>query len=185
MSDHLSLAVRVLALTEAGACVMKVTASSTATDSLWLGRHRGATYVDPPVEGQTCTVLLPLWAAKFHPRQLAADIEEHQRQSHQLRQARLDYAKPIATPATQKASNMATTKDNSGALFKNPRKAENPNAPDYTGDLLYNGVRLRLAGWVKESARGKFLSLSVKPDEQQPDGKPAAKKPAMADDLTF
>jgi len=77
---------------------------------------------------------------------------------------------------------MATTKDNSGALFRNTKKDEsNPNAPDYTGDVLITGVRWRLAGWVKESTRGKFLSLSVKPDELV-DAKPAAaKKPAMAD----
>jgi hypothetical protein len=74
---------------------------------------------------------------------------------------------------------MATTKDNSGALFKNQRKDESgPNAPDYTGDILVSGVRYRLAGWVKEGSRGKFLSLSVKRDEQAVEAKAAAKKPA-------
>jgi len=45
---------------------------------------------------------------------------------------------------------MATTNDNSGALFKNTKKDEgNPNQPDYSGDLLIAGVRYRLAGWIK------------------------------------
>jgi hypothetical protein len=80
---------------------------------------------------------------------------------------------------------MATTKDNSGALFRNTKKDEgNPNSPDYTGDVLINGVRYRLAGWVKEGTRGKFLSLSVKRDEPQPAG--ARPAPATADrDIRF
>ena len=62
---------------------------------------------------------------------------------------------------------MATMKDYSGALFRNTKEDEgSPNSPDYTGDLLLAGVRYRLAGWIKVSDRGKFLSLSVKPDEE-------------------
>jgi hypothetical protein len=77
---------------------------------------------------------------------------------------------------------MATTKDNSGVLFENSKKEDgNPNQPDYTGDLLIGGVRYRLAGWIKESARGKFLSLSVRRDDQPAEAKPAAKKSATAD----
>jgi hypothetical protein len=93
---------------------------------------------------------------------------------------RSDYAKPIE-PIQKEAENMATTKDNSGVLFKNTKKSEgSSNQPDYTGDVLIAGTRYRLAGWIKESARGKFLSLSVKPDDAEM--KPAAaKKPAMAD----
>ena len=56
---------------------------------------------------------------------------------------------------------MATTKDYSGALFKNSRKDEGgPNAPDYTGDVLIAGVRYRLAGWMKERARQVPVALS-------------------------
>jgi uncharacterized protein (DUF736 family) len=50
---------------------------------------------------------------------------------------------------------------NRGVLFKND-KGDNPNRPDYTGDINFNGVDMRLSAWLKESQRGtKFLSLSV------------------------
>jgi hypothetical protein len=114
----------------------------------------------------------------------------YQRAKDSERRVRSEYAKPLATPAQKEANTMATTKDNSGALFKNQRKDEgNSNAPDYSGDLLIESTRYRLAGWIKESSRGKFLSLSVKPDEQQPskqavNGKPHAKA-GEDDEISF
>ena len=80
---------------------------------------------------------------------------------------------------------MATRKDYSGALFKNSKKGESgPNAPHYTGDVLIEGVRYRLAGWVKDSRRGKFLSLAVKRDEEGPqEAKP--KVEPHDDDMLF
>jgi hypothetical protein len=180
MPDSLSIGLHILALTDNG--VQCSTQQSTAW-AFWLGRHKGATWVEPPEVGNFQTVIIPMWAAKFH-QQLNGAVDYERR-------ARAEYAKPISgqpcpekiEPIQKEAKTMPTTKDNSGALFKNSKKDEgSPNQPDYTGDLLYNGERLRLAGWVRESARGKFLSLSVKPDEQPPAGaKPAAKKPAMAD----
>jgi hypothetical protein len=83
---------------------------------------------------------------------------------------------------------MATTKDYSGALFRNTKKEEGrPNSPDYTGDLLIAGIRYTLAGWIKESKRGKFLSLAVKPDEEIAETKPKSKKAATTtdDDMPF
>lgn len=84
---------------------------------------------------------------------------------------------------------MPTTKENSGVLFRNVDKTEGSNMPDYSGDLLLAGVgprgetvRFRIAGWVKESSRGKFLSLSAKRDEPTAEAKPAAKKLATVDD---
>ena len=53
-------------------------------------------------------------------------------------------------------------------------QAYSPNAPAYTGDILIDGIRYRLAGWVRESTRGKFLSLSVKPDDDAVATKPKA-----------
>jgi hypothetical protein len=48
----------------------------------------------------------------------------------------------------------------SGTLFRN--ETENPKAPAYKGELcLATGEVIRLAGWVKEGAKGKFLSLSI------------------------
>jgi hypothetical protein len=64
---------------------------------------------------------------------------------------------------------------NRGALFKNDRK-ETENHPSYKGSINVGGVEYWLSGWVKESAKGKFFSLSVTPKEQQ--AAPAPKQQA-------
>jgi hypothetical protein len=90
------------------------------------------------------------------------------------------------------------------SLFKNERK-DSPNQPDFTGPgsvtpdnlkALYeaalggqavfddNGsIKIRVAGWKKESASGKsYISLSIQ--LEQP--KPAASSPAVkSDDSLF
>ncbi len=58
-------------------------------------------------------------------------------------------------------------KDLSGVLFKNDRK-EQPNHPDYTGNALIEGTAYWLSAWIKEGARGKFMSLSFKVKEAAP-----------------
>lgn len=63
-------------------------------------------------------------------------------------------------------------RDNSGVLFKNTTKSEggsnaNPKWPDYTGSIRVAGVDYRLAAWVKESQKGKFLTMSVTPKDGQ------------------
>ena len=71
-------------------------------------------------------------------------------------------------------------KDGSGALFRND-KGDNPARPDYRGDLMIDGTVYEIAGWLKEGAKGKFLSLSVKPKE----AKPEAKKPPVDEEIPF
>jgi hypothetical protein len=51
---------------------------------------------------------------------------------------------------------------NRGVLFKNNRKADEKHA-DYTGTLNIAGVDHWISAWVRESAKGKFFSLSIKP----------------------
>jgi hypothetical protein len=52
-------------------------------------------------------------------------------------------------------------RNGSGSLFRNNEK-KNASAPDYTGTLKdHAGKSWRLAGWLKDSSKGKFLSISM------------------------
>ena len=58
-------------------------------------------------------------------------------------------------------------KDGSGALFKSD-KGENPNRPDYRGDIMLGGVLYEVSGWIKpkpSNPQEKFMSLSGKPKQ--------------------
>ena len=50
-------------------------------------------------------------------------------------------------------------KNNTGALFKNDKKA-NDKHPDYKGKAVVDGVEKEIAIWVRESKTGtKYFSL--------------------------
>jgi hypothetical protein len=49
----------------------------------------------------------------------------------------------------------------SGILFKNDRK-QTDSSPDYKGKININGIEYQLSAWIKEGAKGKFMSLSAK-----------------------
>lgn len=77
---------------------------------------------------------------------------------------------------------------NTGAIFVNNKKTTDKH-PDRTGKLNVGGVEYYLSGWLKTSKSGEqFLSLSVKPVDEQAASKsvskPAAKSaPAFDDEL--
>ena len=54
-------------------------------------------------------------------------------------------------------------KPGSFALFKNHHKGENERAPDYKGDGKdLDGNTIEVAAWIKEGAKGKFMSCVFK-----------------------
>jgi hypothetical protein len=55
-------------------------------------------------------------------------------------------------------------RDNSGTMFVNDRK-EKETHPDRTGTAMIDGVMYYVSGWMKDGAKGKFLSLAFKRKE--------------------
>jgi hypothetical protein len=68
---------------------------------------------------------------------------------------------------------------NSGILFRNDRKREGSNDPDYTGtaDIQCQcGRRFtrKVGGWIKQGRNGKFLTLALKPRPEGDDAQTTA-----------
>jgi hypothetical protein len=62
-------------------------------------------------------------------------------------------------------------KENSGALFKNNKTKD--TQPDYTGDAMVNGQKVRISAWIKKSARGTaFMSLAFSEPREASDAPP-------------
>lgn len=86
-------------------------------------------------------------------------------------------------------------RDNSGSLFKNDKKQQGDNKPNYTGRVMVNGVEMWISAWLKDGANGKFMSLSFKPIEspaaQQSNSRPPSPPPVgggvniESDDIPF
>jgi hypothetical protein len=51
-------------------------------------------------------------------------------------------------------------------LFRN--KQTTNNSPEYTGEIMVNGKKMRLAAWVKEGKSGKFFSGKMSEPREQP-----------------
>jgi hypothetical protein len=75
-------------------------------------------------------------------------------------------------------------KDMSGTLGKNDRKSKETH-PDYSGSCVVDGVNYWISGWIKESARGKFFSLSFKQKDVIQQGERTVPAADFDDSLPF
>jgi hypothetical protein len=75
-------------------------------------------------------------------------------------------------------------KDMSGTLGKNDRKSKDTH-PDYSGSCVVDGTDYWISGWIKESARGKFFSLSFKQKDVVQQAERTVAKPEFDDELPF
>lgn len=62
-------------------------------------------------------------------------------------------------------------KPNTGTIFKNTYK-ENPNQPDYKGEINVDGVLKEVALWIKDGKNGKFFSVQVQAPYKKPGDQP-------------
>jgi hypothetical protein len=78
----------------------------------------------------------------------------------------------------------------SGVLFKNDKDG-NEKRPDYKGSAEIEGVQYWVSAWVRDGAKGKFMSMKYeRKDKQQPAAAPAAPVAsagygAVSDDIPF
>lgn len=66
-------------------------------------------------------------------------------------------------------------KEGSASLFKNDKKG-NQNAPDWRGDGLLNGKKVKIAAWEKHGNKGLFFSLKIEEDNFKPSVKNTERK---------
>lgn len=78
----------------------------------------------------------------------------------------------------------------SGVLFKND-KGDNEKRPDYKGSAEIEGVQYWVSAWIRDGAKGKFMSMKYERKEQQAAKPVQAATPAPAsgyadlDDVPF
>ena len=69
----------------------------------------------------------------------------------------------------------------SGVLFKNDKDG-NEKRPDYKGSAEIDGVHFWISAWIREGAKGKFMSMKYERKEGQPTAAKTAPAPAVFDD---
>jgi hypothetical protein len=104
--------------------------------------------------------IVPGWLAAKH-RQLAGDVEYERVRDHQRQTAK------------EQRMNDRPSDAGTGALFRNDRK-EKPSHPDYRGDCTIRGKKFWMSAWIKEGAKGKFMSLPFREAEESVDPKSKA-----------
>ena len=67
---------------------------------------------------------------------------------------------------------MQIDRENTGLLFKNNRKREGKQDPNYQGECNIAGQEFYMNAWIKDGQAGKFMSFSFKPKQQKQDPKP-------------
>ena len=73
-------------------------------------------------------------------------------------------------------------KPNRGSLFKNDEKSKEEDR-DYSGSINVEGREYWLSGWISETKKGsKYLSLAVKPKDEQ-NGEKAKPKASAREEL--
>lgn len=73
----------------------------------------------------------------------------------------------------------------SGVLFKND-KGDNEKRPDYKGSAEIEGVQYWVSAWIRDGAKGKFMSMKYERKEQQAQAEPkSAAAPAYDKDVPF
>ena len=67
----------------------------------------------------------------------------------------------------------------SGVLFKND-KGDNEKRPDYKGSAEIEGVQYWVSAWIRDGAKGKFMSMKYERKDKQAADKPAASAPVAS-----
>ena len=76
-------------------------------------------------------------------------------------------------------------KPNRGSLFKNDEKSK-PEDRDYAGTINIEGREYWLSGWISEMKKGgKYLSLSIKPKDEQSSETTQPKAKELSDATPF
>jgi hypothetical protein len=130
----------------------------------WLPRSApGLVWSARPEIGDVVMVRVPDWLCVKHG--------QLQSLRHQ-RSLRFHQPLPGLGPEASKEGSFPMANDTPrGALFRVPEAdKKNDKWPDYRGDLTIEGVKWKLAGWVKTDKNGgKYLSLVASLPEQRAD----------------
>jgi hypothetical protein len=76
-----------------------------------------------------------------------------------------------------------TMQEGQFTLFKNNKTTN--NAPEYTGEIMVNGKKMRLAAWVKEGKSGKFFSGKMSEPLEKPSSRDQENGNDNSNDLPF